>query len=1068
MKKVLLLSVNDIISGSVIEDNVDVRLLSKTIGIAQETGLKPILGTELFESLIDAVYNYSVSGTPLTTAYSSLIEVAKPYLLAKTVADFMVINNYKITNKGVMKLNDNSATSLSDSDLESVKNYYDNLISTYKSELVKFLKDTNLIDYKNDIQISSESTGWFLGNPISIVRPTNESAAEIASYVAPSNSEYNYQQIEALRNVLLISSFDIISNSVIEDNVDVKLLSRTIQTVQEVNLKPILSESVYWDTVNAVYLNKVSGTTISSFYTDLISLVKPYMVNKVVAEFIIPNNYKFTAKGLLKLNDNSATSLSDSDLENVKNHYDNLSTSYKLDIINFLKKYNLVDCNTDADITSDATGWFLSSKISRPTTTSIIPSSNSAMELTGAYLPLSGGTLTGALGMNMLNPTISLKQDTTNQEFKIRVGLNTGIANSNWNLFDATANKVRLLLRGANFGVGNVTTVPAESLIYGFGGINGANLDMRPDPANGYDEANIECENSDYQTSGHPYQGYGIAMQHSGSGTSSTYLGYSSKLLSQLRFTANNNLIRVINNAPLRFSTSEVERMVIGADGKIGIGLTAATHPFHVSAATNPVRFEGLQSASDTSILTVDASGVVHTILASTLSGSSGSYLPLSGGTLTGNVGIGTAPFTGATTPIASLELGNFNGTNANGNLIVRGYSALGGVSKSGYGAVGSNYYLSSANVLLRKNTDSVSLIEFSNGGFIFKNAGSGAANSSISLATYLSVSSVGNIVGTSTVTSAAGTGIGNSFTTNHTVNTSASYIGTNFISEVSSSSSNSSAIVAQAATINQNSSTNLPSSLIGYQINVNHKGTGTIQELTAVSVGGYIANSGRATTTFGVKNQGWFTPSTGTIGIQYGYYYDQTYITPTTGYAFYSVVNPNGGTLASATDVSIMPASTKGVGIGINVPTNKLHVSAATNPVRFVGLQSSNDTTLLTVDANGVLHTKSASETTYTTDSSDDVTYISDAGIHIILGDGSQGVQFDDPSSHIGESVTVIINGYGDGGVIHVLGSYIPINALLTATFDDLVSGYCYVFKAVNIWGGDYWVCISKYNGVV
>ena len=112
----------------------------------------------------------------------------------------------------------------------------------------------------------------------------------------------------------------------------------------------------------------------------------------------------------------------------------------------------------------------------------------------------------------------------------------------------------------------------------------------------------------------------------------------------------------------------------------------------------------------------------------------------------TGNVGIGTiSPFSGASV-INSLELGNFNGANADGNLIVRGYAALGGTSKSGYGAVGSNYYLSSANSLLRKTADSVSVLDFPSAGFVFRTAGGGTANSSITLTTLMTLNASGNL----------------------------------------------------------------------------------------------------------------------------------------------------------------------------------------------------------------------------------------------------------------------------------------------------------------------------------
>ena len=390
MKKVLLVSVQDIISASVIEDNVDVKLLSKTIGITQETGLKSILGTSLYTGLLDAVYDYTVSGTPLTAAYSALIENAKPYLIAQTVASFIIINNYKITNKGILKLNDNSATALSDSDIENVKNFYDNQISTFKASLIQFLRDTQLIDNRNDVQIISNATGWFLGTPAAVCNISNEDVPTIEDYVAPEAPAYDYQRLDALRNVLLISTAEIISGGIIEDGVDVKLLSRTIQTVQEIFLKPILTEAVYYPLLDWVYQVEVSGSTIPAVYSDLLTLIKPYMVNKVVAEFIIPNQYKFTAKGLLKLNDNSATALNENETESIKDNFDNISTSYKIDILNFLKKYKLIAGASDNNITSDATGWFLSNYTQGCNSSINVDSSNSNNHFFDVYV--TGGT----------------------------------------------------------------------------------------------------------------------------------------------------------------------------------------------------------------------------------------------------------------------------------------------------------------------------------------------------------------------------------------------------------------------------------------------------------------------------------------------------------------------------------------------------------------------------------------------------------------------------------------------------------------------------------------------------
>jgi hypothetical protein len=179
-----------------------------------------------------------------------------------------------------------------------------------------------------------------------------------------------------------------------------------------------------------------------------------------------------------------------------------------------------------------------------------------------------------------------------------------------------------------------------------------------------------------------------------------------------------------------------------------------------------------------------------------------------------------------------------------------------------------------------------------------------------------------GALTGTVALTSVAGSGIGNDFTTNHTVNTSASYIGTRFLSNVTTSAANTSTIIAQQANIKITSTTNLPSAIQGCQLSMEMNGaSGTLGQITGITSGGVVANGATVSNVYHYKTDGMFTPSTGVVNSQYGYYYDELYITPSSrGYAFYSKVNPSGGTLASLTDISIIPASTKGVGIS-NAP---------------------------------------------------------------------------------------------------------------------------------------------------
>lgn len=106
------------------------------------------------------------------------------------------------------------------------------------------------------------------------------------------------------------------------------------------------------------------------------------------------------------------------------------------------------------------------------------------------------------------------------------------------------------------------------------------------------------------------------------------------------------------------------------------------------------------------------------------------------------NVGLGTSNRLNGLSAINYLDIGTFASTT--GGINVMGYSSLGGTSSNGWGAVGSNYFLNSANVLKRRFADPVSILTFESGGFQFKNAGSAAINSTISLTQLASISSGG------------------------------------------------------------------------------------------------------------------------------------------------------------------------------------------------------------------------------------------------------------------------------------------------------------------------------------
>jgi hypothetical protein len=163
-QKVLLISEKQIKDQSIVEQNVDGKLLSKIVLNVQEIQLKPILGQGLYDSVLAEVLSKAgdTEYEILEDIKIMLDEYIIPFLIYATLVDFVVFGSYKLSNKGLVKLNDNAAQNVNPNDTEYVKNYYDNYLGTYKNRLINYLKDKELLDKKNDTNITGQSIGWYL------------------------------------------------------------------------------------------------------------------------------------------------------------------------------------------------------------------------------------------------------------------------------------------------------------------------------------------------------------------------------------------------------------------------------------------------------------------------------------------------------------------------------------------------------------------------------------------------------------------------------------------------------------------------------------------------------------------------------------------------------------------------------------------------------------------------------------------------------------------------------------------------------------------------------------------
>jgi hypothetical protein len=134
--EVLLISTQFLKDNSVIDSNIDDKIIANTIMFVQESKIQEILGTNLLNKLTaDAG-----SGT-LTGLYKTLVDdYVRWTLLYYTVAELLEPLQFRITNKGIVtKDSESRSTSVSSELLYKLKDSYLQKAEYYSEKTQKFL-----------------------------------------------------------------------------------------------------------------------------------------------------------------------------------------------------------------------------------------------------------------------------------------------------------------------------------------------------------------------------------------------------------------------------------------------------------------------------------------------------------------------------------------------------------------------------------------------------------------------------------------------------------------------------------------------------------------------------------------------------------------------------------------------------------------------------------------------------------------------------------------------------------------------------------------------------------------
>lgn len=134
MTDILLISENYLRSAFMISDNVQSKFILPAIKDAQETHYQTIVGSCLYNRLLDGVEN-----NDLTEAERNLLNISKRYIGLMAIAELCTITTFKINNIGLNSTSDENVKTFDVKDTMFVRDHYINQADFYALIIQKYL-----------------------------------------------------------------------------------------------------------------------------------------------------------------------------------------------------------------------------------------------------------------------------------------------------------------------------------------------------------------------------------------------------------------------------------------------------------------------------------------------------------------------------------------------------------------------------------------------------------------------------------------------------------------------------------------------------------------------------------------------------------------------------------------------------------------------------------------------------------------------------------------------------------------------------------------------------------------
>ncbi|MES2062727.1 MAG: hypothetical protein V4456_12455 [Bacteroidota bacterium] len=162
MKKIQFISVQELKDNSIVQTNVDEKILSQCITEFQDLELSQVIGKATYKRLSNVlVSGATIMGYTYSDEDALLFETIKPVMIYGSLLYSLSPLHYKVTNKGLQNITDANAQTGDGKDIEALKATYSSRLEGYKKLLIEFLEtdDDPETDVPSDVNTSFGFTG---------------------------------------------------------------------------------------------------------------------------------------------------------------------------------------------------------------------------------------------------------------------------------------------------------------------------------------------------------------------------------------------------------------------------------------------------------------------------------------------------------------------------------------------------------------------------------------------------------------------------------------------------------------------------------------------------------------------------------------------------------------------------------------------------------------------------------------------------------------------------------------------------------------------------------------------